>query len=222
MVQTILLLEDDVHFSDTIEQFLRSKGYNVLCAYDGRRAEEIMYENKIDLMLFDVKVPHINGFECLKNLRNNGCNVPAIFITSLSMTEDVTEGFKAGCDDYMRKPFALKELLVRVESLLRRRYGTYSDYFDLGDGFMFDVKDKTLSICGESIRLKKKELNLLSIFIEHCNKLLVYEKISNALWEYDEKPSVGSLRAYVKTLRATIGKEKIVTIKNIGYRFVKK
>lgn len=222
MGQTILLLEDDIAYSDTIKQFLVSKGYVVLCAYDGRKVEEIVYETQIDLLLLDVKVPYQNGFECLKSLRKEGCEVPAIFITSLNTTEDLTEGFDVGCDDYIRKPFVLKELLVRIESLLRRRYGTYTDYVDLGDDFMFDVKDKVLVHHGENIRLKNKESTLLSVFVENCNELLSYEKIENALWKYNEEPSVGSLRAYVKTLRAIIGKEKIVTIKNIGYRFVKK
>lgn len=222
MNQTILLLEDDVQFSNTLKQFLISKGYSVLCAYDGLCAEEIMYEKVIDLMLLDVKVPYQNGFECLKKLRHDGCEIPAIFISALNTTDNVSEGFEVGCDDYIRKPFALKELLVRIESLLRRRYGTYSDYYDLGDGYMFDVKHKTLNLYDKTVELRKKELTLLSIFIEYSNELLSYDKISNALWRYDENPSVGSLRAYVKTLRATIGKEKIETIKNIGYRFVKK
>lgn len=222
MVQTILLLEDDVQLSDTIKQFLVSKGYTVLCVYDGQRAEETVYEKTIDLMLLDVKVPYQNGFKCLKKLRQEGCEIPAIFITSLNNVEDVTEGFDVGCDDYMRKPFALKELLVRVESLLKRRYGTYSDYVELGNGFIFDVTQNTLSKQHNTIALKTKELKLLALFLEHSNELLSYEKISETLWSYDENPSVGSLRAYVKTLRAIIGKKKIETIKNIGYRFVKK
>ncbi len=222
MNQTILLLEDDVQYSNTLRQFFHSKGYEVVHAYDGLKAEELLYENRIDLMLLDVKVPYQNGFECLRKLRQQGCEIPAIFITALSTTENVSEGFEVGCDDYIRKPFALKELLVRVESLLRRRYGTYSDFFEIGDGFMFDVKHKRLLYQNNIVELRKKELHLLAIFIEYTNELLTYEKLSSLLWRYDEKSSVGSLRAYVKILRSVIGKEKIETIKNIGYRFVKK
>ena len=222
MGHTILLLEDDIAYSDTIKQFLSSQGHEVICAYDGEKAEEIVYEKPIDLMLLDVKVPCQNGFKCLKNLRDEGCEVPAIFITSLHTTENVAEGFEVGCDDYIRKPFVLKELLVRIESLLRRRYGTYSDKINIGDGFTFDVKHKLLEKDGENIALKNKEVKLLSLFIENKNKLLTYETIFNTVWNYDKDSSIASLRAYVKTLRATIGKEKIETIKNIGYRFVKK
>jgi len=222
MGQTILLLEDDIAYSDTIKQYLVSKGYEVLCAYDGQKAEEMVYEKQIDIMLLDIKVPYQNGFTCLKRLRDEGCSVPAIFITSLHTTEDVTKGFEVGCDDYIRKPFVLKELLVRIESLLRRRYGTYSDRVDLGDGFKFDVKHNVLEKNEAKITLKNKERILLSLFVENSNELLTYEKIFSTVWNYDKDSSIASLRAYVKTLRSIIGKEKIETIKNIGYRFVKK
>lgn len=221
MTQTILLLEDDIQLSDTVKQFLSLKGYEVLCAYDGLQAQDMAYEKHIDLLLLDVKVPYLSGFDFLKNLRSEGTETPAIFITSLNSVQDVTEGFDSGCDDYIRKPFALKELLVRVESLLKRTYGTHEEKIDLGDGLLFDIKSLLLTQENERVALKTKELRLLALFLQNPNDLLEYEKIFEALWEYDEEPSTGSLRTYIKTLRATIGKEKIETIKNIGYRFVK-
>ena len=221
MTATILLLEDDIQLSDTIKQFLEFKGYEVYVAYDGLKAEEIVYEKRIDLMLLDVKVPHISGFEFLKSVRADGEEAPAIFITSLNSVEDVERGFSSGCDDYIRKPFALKELLVRVESLLKRTFGTHEEKVDLGESILFDIKELTLTKGNQKIALKTKELKLLSLFLQHVNELIEYDKINETLWEYDEKPSAGSLRTYIKTLRASIGKEKIETIKNIGYRFVK-
>lgn len=221
MIQTILLLEDDVQLSDTIKQFLTFQGYEVLCAYDGLQAQDIVYEKHIDLMLLDVKVPHLNGFEFLKTVRREGKDTPAIFITSLNSVKDVTQGFDSGCDDYIRKPFALKELLVRVESLLKRTYGSYDEKIDLGDDLLFDTKSLLLTRENKRVSLKTKELKLLALFLQYPNELLEYEKIFETLWEYDEEPSAGSLRTYIKTLRAVIGKEKIETIKNIGYRFVK-
>jgi len=221
MTATILLLEDDIQLSDTVKQFLEFKGYKVYVAYDGLKAEEIVYEKRIDLMLLDVKVPHISGFDFLKSVRANGEETPAIFITSLNSVEDVERGFSSGCDDYIRKPFALKELLVRVESLLKRTFGTHEEKVDLGEGVLFDIKELTLTKNSQKIALKTKELKLLSLFLQHANELIEYEKINETLWEYNEEPSAGSLRTYIKTLRASIGKEKIETIKNIGYRFVK-
>ena len=220
MIQTLLLLEDDLHLSDTVKQFLEFKGYEVYCAYDGLEAQNIVYEKHIDLMLLDVKVPHLNGFEFLKKVRSEGKDMPAIFITSLNSVEDVEEGFAMGCDDYIRKPFALKELLVRVESLLKRSFGTHDEKVDLGEGILFDTKEMMLTEHNNRVPLKTKELKLLALFLQHTNELLNYEKINETLWEYDEEPSSGSLRTYIKTLRSTIGKEKIETIKNIGYRFV--
>lgn len=221
MTATILLLEDDIQLSDTVKQFLTLKGYDVLVAYDGQHAEEIAYEKHIDLMLLDVKVPQISGFDFLKSVRAEGKETPAIFITSLNSVEDVEKGFALGCDDYIRKPFALKELLVRVESLLKRSFGTHDEKIIIEDDLFFDVKELLLTKKGEKISLKTKELKLLALFLQHTNELLEYEKINETLWEYDEEPSSGSLRTYIKTLRAAIGKEKIETIKNIGYRFVK-
>jgi len=222
MTASILLLEDDLQLSDTVKQFLELKGYEVHCAYDGLQAQDIAYEKHIDLMLLDVKVPHLNGFEFLRSLREEGKEIPAIFITSLNSVEDVEKGFALGCDDYIRKPFALKELLVRIDSLLKRAYGTHDEKIELGNGFKFDTKELILLQETKRIPLKTKELKLLSLFLQHQNELVNYEKINETLWEYDEEPSAGSLRTYIKTLRAVIGKDFIETVKNVGYRFVKK
>jgi len=103
---------------------------------------------------------------------------------------------------------------------MKRTYGTHEEKVALAEGLFFDTKEFHLMQGEERIPLKTKELKLLALFLQHQNELLTYDTINDALWEYDEEPSSGSLRTYVKTLRATIGKEKIETIKNIGYRFV--
>ena len=221
MKASILLLEDDQQLSDTVKQFLEYQGYEVLCAYDGLQAQDLAYEKQIDLMLLDVKVPQQDGFDFLQTLRDDNVQTPAIFITSLNSVEDVTRGFDIGCDDYIRKPFALKELLARMEALLKRRYGTYEEKIDLGDGLLFDIKENLLTQDNQRVPLKTKEVKLLSLFLEYPNELLTYDKIFEHLWEYDEEPSAGSLRSYVKTARTFLGKDNIETIKNVGYRFVK-
>lgn len=221
MKATILLLEDDQQLSDTVKQFLQYQGYEVLCAYDGLQAQDLVYEKQIDLMLLDIKVPHLNGFDFLQTLRTDNVQTPAIFITSLNAVEDVTRGFDIGCDDYIRKPFALKELQARMEALLKRRYSTYEEKIDLGEGLLFDTKENLLTQDNQRVPLKTKEVKLLSFFLEYPNELLTYDKIFEHLWEYDEEPSAGSLRSYVKTVRTFLGKDNIETIKNVGYRFVK-
>jgi len=221
MVQRkILLLEDDLGLSDTVKQFLEHHRYEVVTAYDAHEAKDRLYEQHVDLMLLDIKVPFQSGFDLLNELRGEGNTTPAIFITSLHSVEDVTRGFDVGCDDYIRKPFALKELLVRIESQLKRQYGTREELVDLGSGLQFNPKEFQLMQDGEVLPLKTKEAKLLSLLLEHPNELLSYDKIFEALWNYDEEPSGGSLRTYIRTIRSHIGKEHIETVKNIGYRFV--
>jgi DNA-binding response OmpR family regulator len=217
---TILLLEDDIQLSQTVEQFLKRKGYGVILAYNGLQAQELIYEKHIDLMLFDIKVPHLNGFELLKAIRDEENNTPVILITSLNSVDDVEKGFELGCDDYIRKPFALKELIVRIEAQLKRRFNTYQDVINISSNISFNPKEMTLFKDDEVISLKTKELKLLELFLQHPNQLLRYEEIFDVLWEYDEAPSSGALRTYIKELRTIIGKDRIETVKNIGYRFV--
>ena len=220
-MQNILVLEDDIQLSDTIKQFLEYSGYMVYPAYDASQAKDILYEKSIDLMLLDVKVPHQNGFDFLQERRDSGDRTPAIFVTSLNAVDNVTQGFDIGCDDYIRKPFALKELLVRIESLIKRHYGTQENSVDLGNGYFFDIKGLFLEKDGIKISLKTKETKLLSLFLKYPNELLTYSAIYEILWDYNESPSQGSLRAYVNSLRNILGKDKIETIKHTGYRYVK-
>ncbi len=222
MQRKILLLEDDLQLSDTVKQFLEYHHYEVFAVYDAHSARDQLYEVHVDLMLLDIKVPFQNGFDLLTELRKEGDDTPAIFITSLHSVEDVTRGFDAGCDDYIRKPFALKELLARIELQLRHHYGNQDELIDLGSGLIFNPKELQLKQKDEVLPLKNKEANLLNLLIGHPNELLNYDKIFSILWNYDEEPSGGSLRTYIKTIRAYIGKERIETVKNIGYRFVSK
>ena len=220
MPRTLLLLEDDLQLNDTVKQFLEHHGYRVLSAYDAHQAKDLLYENPVDLMLLDIKVPYQNGFDLLAELRKQGDKRPAIFITSLHGVEDVSRGFDAGCDDYIRKPFALKELLVRIEAQLRKAYGEQKACIDIDETIRYYPEELILEIADQSVTLKQKEAKLLTLLLENRNTLLSYEQINHTLWEYDETPSAGSLRTYIKTLRAYLGKDRIETVKNVGYRFV--
>jgi len=220
MAQNILLLEDDSQLNDTVKQFLEYSDYTVYPAYDASQAKDILYEKNIDLMLLDIKVPHQNGFDFLQEARDQGNFTPAIFITSLNRVEDVTRGFDIGCDDYIRKPFALKELLSRVEAILKRHFGGQENQVLLNNGYIFDIKAQQLFHEGNSVPLKTKELKLLALFLKERERLLNYDEIYAVLWDYDEVPSQGSLRAYINKLRNILGKESIETIKHTGYRYV--
>ena len=216
----ILLLEDDVELNDTITSFLTLEGFDVLQSFDAIDAKERVFESAFELWLFDVKVPFQSGIDLLKELRQEGYKTPAIFITSLSSVEDVSSGFESGGDDYIRKPFALKELKMRIEAVIKRAYGTTQQLIEIDDSHSFDVLEKVLYSADERIALKPKESTLLGLFLQHKNHILTKDMIFETLYSYGEEPNEGSLRTFVKILRHHLGKNRIETIKEVGYRFV--
>lgn len=216
----LFLLEDDPNLSESVTEYLEEHGYSVTCAYDAASAEDLLYEAKFDLLLLDVNVPGGDGFSLLKNSRSGGNTTPAIFITSRNAMNDVEEGFKSGGDDYLRKPYELKELLLRIQTILKRNfYHQPSDLITLGEGISYDTENQSLLINGTEQSLQPKEHKLLKLFIQHTGELLTHETIMDYLWEYDETSNDGSLRTYIKTLRKLLGKDRIVSHKRIGYQF---
>jgi len=222
MKAKILLLEDDMTLSETVVEFLEDNGYEVLPAYDGEAASDLIYEQKFDLFLLDVNVPFLNGFELLKQKRKEGVETPAIYITSLNSMDSLETGYDSGCDDYIRKPFALKELLLRVETIVKRGFfHSSTSRLTIDENIEYDTDSNLLYVQGEAKQLNSKESLLLKMFLQHENELVVHEVIYETLWSYDETPSENALRTYIKNLRKIIGKEKIVSIKKLGYRFSK-
>lgn len=216
----LLLLEDDPNLSESVSEYLEEQGFNVVCVYDAASAEDTLYEQKFDLLLLDVNVPGGDGFSLLKNSRKEGNATPAIFITSRNAMSDVETGFESGGDDYIRKPFALKELLLRIQTILKRNfYHNPTDLLTLADGITYDIENQVLTVNAQVQNLQLKEHKLLKLFIQHRNELLPHEMIMEYLWDYDETPSDGSLRTYIKTLRKLLGKDSIVSHKRLGYQF---
>ncbi|RXJ89128.1 two-component system response regulator [Arcobacter sp. CECT 8983] len=215
----LLLLEDDLTLSETVVDYFEEQGFDVVAAYDGDEANELIYEQKFDLFLLDVNVPTMNGFELLKQLRKEGNKTPAIFITSLNSMDSLEEGFESGCDDYIRKPFELKELLLRVQTIIKREYSQKQELLDITDNVKFNTKTNELIKDEKIVPLNLKELKLLKFFLQNSDELLVHERIFENVWDYDEEPSDNSLRTYIKNLRKILGKDKIVSLKKLGYRF---
>ena len=217
----ILLLEDDANLNDTVTEFLEDQGHEVVSVFDGYEAQEKLYETKFDLLLLDINVPGMDGLELLKESRDEGVVAPAIYITSMDSVDDLERGFESGCDDYIRKPFALKELLIRVETLLKRGfYHEKKEFIEIDERIAYDIKSGELIIDGETISLGNKESRLLKLFMKAQGEVLSHERIYKHLWDFEEEPSDSALRTYIKNLRKIIGKERIVSIKKQGYKFV--
>jgi len=217
----ILLLEDDANLNDTVAEFLEENGYTVVPVYDGYEAQEKLYETRFDLLLLDINVPGIDGLELLKESRDEGVGTPAIYITSMDSVDDLERGFESGCDDYIRKPFAMKELLIRIETLLKRSfYHNVKELVPITENIEYDTQTGELVIDGNYITLGNKESKLLKLFMATKGEVLSHERIYKQLWDYEEEPSDSALRTYIKNLRKLVGKDTIVSIKKQGYKFV--
>ena len=220
MKKRLLLLEDDTNLNETVCEFLESKGYEVMAVFDGEEAEDTMFEHHFDLFLLDVNVPSLSGFDLLSKVRKEGNTTPAIFLTSLNAIENVEEGYESGCDDYVRKPFALKELLFRIESILKREFfHSPKSTLSLSESVVFDTNTNTLLVDNQPVQLQKKEAILLKLFLQKPNEIITHEFIMSQVWEYDEEGSDDALRTYIKNLRKIIGKDRIVNLKKLGYKF---
>jgi len=217
----IFLLEDDPTLNETVVDFLEDSGFVVDSVLDGYEAESMLYENRYDLILLDVNTPNLDGFSLLKSVRSFGVKTPVIFITARDRVEDVEEGFSAGAEDYIKKPFALKELKIRIDAILKR-HNVNSSKIELCDGAVFKPASGEVIVDGIVHKLSNKETKLLEIFYKNREQVISHEYIFNELWGYDETPSDSSLRTYIKNLRKILGKDRIESIKKRGYRYVAK
>lgn len=215
----ILLLEDDTILNEIIEEHLLELNYEVISVMDGSEAEEVIYDESFDLLLFDVNVPNINGFDLLKNLRKNNINIPTIFITSRDSSDDVKTGFNVGADDYIKKPFELSELVLRIENIKRLRQIDSFGQVQISIDVSYDYNRKVIKNINGEFNLSKTEAKLLEYFIKNKNKTISIEEISINNWVYDEMPEATTIRTYIKNLRKKLNSDTISTLKGIGYRF---
>ncbi len=219
MKQRVLLVEDDIELNHTITEFLIMSNFDVVSAYDGDEALNAMYESNFDVVLLDIKLPKMNGFDVAKEIRRS-FSTPIIFITSLDGETNVVKAFLNGGDDYIRKPFSLKELKVRIDAILRRVYGSKDSVVKVSNGIEFDLEKLELYKNGERVKLKTKELKLLKLFLQNKGRVLSKGVIFDNIYDYYEEPNEYSLRTFINNLRRVIGKDKIETVKNTGYRYV--
>jgi DNA-binding response OmpR family regulator len=213
----ILLLEDDTLLNEIIEEFLISLDYSVVCVYDGQEALEYIYEEAFDLLILDVNVPSLNGFDLLKGLKKSSIDIPSIFITSLHTSSDMENGFKAGADDYIKKPFHLSELKLRINNIKRLRQIDKSGIVKINETISYIYDKKSIKIDEEEFSLSKVESKVFEYLLKNKNRTISIDEICLNNWVYDEIPTATTIRTYIKNLRKIIGKDMISTIKGLGY-----
>jgi len=212
----ILLLEDDVILQEIIEEFLVEKGYEVESFFDGEKALDAIGANGYNMLLLDVNVPNIDGFEILSYLRDIGNTTPAIYITSLSGIDDLKKGFDLGADDYLKKPFDLEELHVRIERIVKVHHLQEEIEFD---GLKFIPKAHQIISEDGVIDMRQKEAQVLEYFVRNTGKIISCDEIIENVWNDESIPTHATIRTYIKNLRKMFKKEYFDNIKGEGYRF---
>ncbi|HFU76420.1 MAG TPA: response regulator transcription factor [Arcobacter sp.] len=215
----ILFLEDDPIIKDIVLESLFEQNYEVDYAFSIDEAIKYLDSKKYELFLFDVNVPDGDGFSFLSDLRENGDTTPAIFITARNDLQDMKLGFASGCDDYIKKPFMLDELELRINNI--KRIYQIDSSFEICEGVVLNIQTQSIVIEGISKTIREKEMQVLEYLAKNHHKNISHDELVQNIWSYDEFPSDSTVRTYIKNIRSLIGSEKIQTIKGVGYRFIK-
>lgn len=210
----ILIVEDERPISDLIKMNLEDAGYNCTCAYDGLAAANLLEDHTFDLILLDIMLPHIDGYELLDYIKP--LQIPVIFLTAKNAVKDRVKGLTAGAEDYIIKPFEISELLARVQVVLRRFHKSEKvlAFHDL----IIDLDKRTVEKNGRSINLTPKEFDLLAYFIRNKDMVLYRDKIYEAVWETEYDGNTRTLELHIQRLRKKTGLEKhLKTLYKSGY-----
>ncbi len=214
----ILLMEDDPVLGEIITDYLNGY-YSVDHVYDSKEAQEMLDAQKYDLLIFDVNVPGISGIELIRELRSFNDTTPAIIITAYDDTEHLRKSFDAGAHDYIKKPFELEELRLRIDKSKVLFHIEQEEKMTLGEGLVYYPSRRMVRKNGKEILLKPKEHEILSYFVAHPHRLISTEELVQNIWEFEQIPSDATLRSYIRNLREIIGSEKITTQRGAGYRY---
>jgi len=211
----ILLLEDEYSLRVSVKEFLEDIDYEVDDYANGLEAYEAIYSKSYDLLLLDVNVPSMNGFELLKTIRKDGNKVPAIFLTSMVDMKNLKEGYEKGCCDYIRKPFDLFELELRINQAYRSFYLDDSERIDLNDTIVYDMTKGKLSNNDEEIILRKVEKDILELLIKNKNNVVSMQMFQDEIWgEYVEPATI---RVQINNLRQKLPESLIQNRRGLGY-----
>lgn len=216
----ILIAEDEKSLNRIIAKQLKASGYSVDCAFNGEEAYDMISVTDYDAAVFDVMMPKIDGFSLLRKIRNEGINLPVLFLTARDSIEDRVEGLDIGADDYLVKPFAFEELLARIRVIIRKNSVSKSNIITVAD-LVVDIASKRVTRNGNDILLSAKEYELLQYLAVNKGIVLSREKIEDHIWNYDYEGGTNVVDVYIRYLRKKIDEgydcRLIHTVRGMGY-----
>lgn len=215
---TILIAEDESRIAAFVSRGLENAGFTTVLVTDGAEALTVALRDGVDLVLLDVGLPTMDGFEVLRELRARGSAVPVIMLTARTSTRDTVEGLEAGANDYVRKPFTFDELLARVRSRLRENPVPAGMTLRHGD-VMLDLLGRRATVAGDEVELSAREFALAEQFLRSPGRVLSREQLLSRVWSLDFDPGSNVVDVYVRYLRAKLGTHHIVTVRGAGYRW---
>jgi two-component system OmpR family response regulator len=223
----VLLVEDEVNLGNLLRDYLNAKGYDTTLCEDGEQGFDTFAKGSFDICILDVMLPLKDGFTLAKEIRMVNSEVPIIFLTAKSLPDDRIEGFKAGADDYLTKPFNMEELLLRIQAILKRThanpYETDQDgVFNIGK-FNFDSNKQILSVGEEGRKLTSKESELLRLLAKNANKVLDRNFALKSIWQDDSYFNARSMDVYITKLRKYLKEDENIEILNIhgkGFKLI--
>jgi len=217
----ILIVEDDESMRELMTARLESK-FDVICAVDGKAALEIVSNRTVDLIVSDVMMPRLNGYEFVREIRNMGLQTPVIMATAKQNFDDKKDGFSVGADDYMVKPINFDELIWRIDALLRRSKIAADKEIVLGK-FSLNATSFEAVYDGQVIEMTRKEFDLAYKLLSYPNRLFSHDKLLNEIWGYDCPSGETTIRSHINRLRnkfEKITEFEIVTVRGLGYKAV--
>lgn len=216
----ILIIEDDKILSKTIEQCIISK-YDVDRAFDGEEGVAYASQNIYDVIILDLMIPIMNGYDVLKKIRSEKNYTPVLILTAKDAIDDKLKGFRLGADDYMVKPFNREELLARIDAIIRRTNGNYTENILEFKDLKLDLSSRKVSANGKEIILQGKQFDVLEYLINSKNSIITKDQIFDKIWGFDSETSTNVIEVYASGLRKElkkIGYDKYLkTIRGVGY-----
>lgn len=220
----ILVVEDNTDLREMLCSALNNNGYNSFSASDGLDALDILEKNVIDLIVCDIMMPNMDGYQLTKSLRNVRNNVPILIVTAKDDYESMQRGFNLGVDDYMIKPINIREMLLRIHALLRRARINMEKKIVIGDTTL-DYESMTITVKDEVIVLPLKEFNLLFKLLSYPNKIFTRQQIMDEIWGLETDSDDRTINTHINRLRERFENNQdfeIITIRGLGYKAVKK